>query len=256
MIVHMGRAEEEDTRERALNRELSSKIIRIGELESELSEKEAALLAREESLLEKERQLYSATVSFKTTLALKNKTIENQKKELNDTTTRIHALETSMKEFQKELDDIRQRGSEFRPRLHSTPSMNDSLVIRAVFTGVSKIKDQAVFSKTTVSTHCKWAIQIRKNETHLELYLVGSVLDEYTSFNRRAYVKFRLLSHEDCSVLDEYCFSKMQEFSTAHPSWGKNNFITWEDLMSPSNKYVQDDSFIVEVWFKEIDVVK
>lgn len=26
--------------------------------------------------------------------------------------------------------------------------------------------------------------------------------------------------------------------------------------MSPSNKYVQDDSFIVEVWFKEIDVVK
>lgn len=31
---------------------------------------------------------------------------------------------------------------------------------------------------------------------------------------------------------------------------------SFQDLMSPSNKYVRDDSFIVEVWFKEIDVVK
>ncbi|GMT29012.1 hypothetical protein PFISCL1PPCAC_20309, partial [Pristionchus fissidentatus] len=122
--------------------------------------------------------------------------------------------------------------------------------IRAKFTNISMLTATHRFSEPLKVAGSEWSILIMscesKSKKYLSAYLELTQPSESLSYT--VYLKVSLFSHNRDKPVHflrwtMHCFSREQK------GWGHAQFISFEELLKPSNEYIKNDSIMMAIEF-------
>ncbi|GMR56837.1 hypothetical protein PMAYCL1PPCAC_27032 [Pristionchus mayeri] len=117
-----------------------------------------------------------------------------------------------------------------------------------MFTGISKLADKRVYSRTIKRDGIDWRVYTFRNNNNLALYLDGR---DPTGSSFSACTQLQLISYADASfVHTKGDLSVPKMFTDKISRSGSKQFISFTDLYDEKKGFVKDDSILVAAVIK------
>lgn len=133
-----------------------------------------------------------------------------------------------------------------RTPIHHQQYEQISTIFHVILKNINVLND--VYSDKIILRGIRWNILISKESEHLAIYLNGDKNDMDIYWSHMVNATFKVLSWDNSVIAPsksyQYAFNKR-----AH-NWGYRKYLTWSEFIDPKNKYVLDDTAIIEVSVK------
>ncbi|KAF8367578.1 hypothetical protein PRIPAC_85407 [Pristionchus pacificus] len=220
-------------------------------------------------LAEKQMEFDEATHSFRTAIHIKNQRIKQLEEQLGR--SKVNKLEHQVDRLRderhaiegnsmaSEIRDLRVMLAKMDSITRNLPDIGGngetssatSGTLRARFTAISKLATNK-YSNSIKVAGMDWAIMICSKAdgpaTYLSAYLSNISRDILYTWSCSASFTIKLLRHSSKDNPHSVDYSGIV-LTPSRASWGRQNFIGFEELLNPANDFVKEDSILMEIDF-------